>query len=344
MTGGAHAPPFHISRSRQESLYAMKISLTVCALVLILLPFSGFSAPIPVPVTSIVAVVNDDIITSWEVNQAMQPLIREAEKKAPLSDEARRELRANVIAMLIDKKLAEQKIKELNIKVTDDELRQSIEDVKKQNKLTQEALVAALAAQGITYEQYRSQLRDQLERLRLVSQEVKSKIQVSEQEMMDYYWANKSLFTEDESFRARHIFIKIPKNATDEQLNALNAKVEAIWKETQGPADFAALAGKYTEDATAKDGGSLGVFKKGDMQGEFVLVLEQLNPGEVSGVIKTPSGFHIVKLEERIPGRVKSFEEVKSDIEERLYKKKSDERFNQWLAEMKMEATIEIRP
>jgi peptidyl-prolyl cis-trans isomerase SurA len=295
-------------------------------------------------VTSIVAVVNDDIITSWEVNQALQPLIRDAEKKAPLTDADRRELRANVITGLIDKKLAEQKIKELNIKVSDDELRQSIEDVKKQNKLTQEALVAALASQGLTFEQYKSQLRDQLERLRLVSQEVKSKIQVGDLELREYYEANKSLFTEDESYRARHIFIKMPKDATTAQLDALNARVETIWKETQGPADFAVLAGTYTEDATAKDGGSLGVFKKGDMQGEFVQLLERLKPGEVSGIIRTPSGFHIVKLEERIPGRVKSFEEVKPEIEERLYKKKSDERFNQWLAEMKKEATVEIRP
>ena len=309
-----------------------------------LLPFSLCAAPLPVPLTSIVAVVNDDIITSWEVNQAMQPLVREAEKKAPLTDAARRELRSNVITGLIDKKLAEQKIKELNIKVSDDELRQSIEDVKKQNNLTQEALVAALATQGLTYEQYKSQLRDQLERLRLVSQEVKSKIQVGDQEMRDYYEANKSLYTEEESYRARHIYIKIPKNATDEQLDALTARVEAILKETQGPVDFAVLASKYTEDATAKDGGSLGVFKMGDMQGEFVQLLERLKPGDVSGIIKTPSGFHIVKLEERIPGRVKSFEEVKPDIEERLYKKKSDERFNQWLVEMKKEATIEIRP
>ena len=323
----------------------MKISLGILAFALpFLLPFSGYSASIPVPVTSLVAVVNDDIITSLEVNRAMEPIVRESEKKAPLTDAARRELRANVITGLIDKKLAEQKVKELNIKVSDDELRQSIEDVKKQNKLTQDALVAALATQGLTYEQYKSQLREQLERLRLVSQEVKSKIQVGDHEMREYYEANKSLYTEDESFRARHIFIAIPKNATDVQLDALSAKADAIWKETQGTADFAVVAGKYTEDATAKDGGSLGVFKKGDMQGEFVLLLDRLKPGEVSGVIKTSSGFHIVKLEERIPGRIKSFDEVKPDIEERLYKKKSDERFAQWLAEMKKEATIEIRP
>ena len=80
------------------------------------------------------------------------------------------------------------------------------------------------------------------------------------------------------------------------------------------------------------------------MQGEFVQLLDRLKPGEVSGIIRTPSGFHIVKLEQRIPGRVKTFEEVKPEIEDRLYKKKSEERFNQWLVELKKEATIEIRP
>ena len=322
----------------------MKISLQACILLLALLPFTAVAEPFSVSVTRIVAVVNDDIITSWEVDQALQPLLREAEKKGPLSDAARRELRTGVLTGLIDKKLAEQKIRELNIRVSDDELRQSIEDVKKQNRLTQEALVAALAAQGLTYDQYRNQLREQLERLRLVSQEVKAKIQVGDQEMRDYYEANRSLFTEEESFRARHIFIKIPPKATEKELVALAARVEAIRKEALGAADFAALAGRYTEDATAKDGGSLGLFRKSDMQGEFVQVLERMKPGEVSRVIRTPAGFHIVKLEELIPGKVKPFDEVKFDVEERLYKKKSDERFNQWLREMKKDATIEIRP
>ena len=322
----------------------MNISLGACALMMILLPFSATAVASPVTLTSIVAVVNDDVITSWEVDQALKLLIREAGKKAPLSDAARRELRANVITGLIDKKLAEQKIKELNIRISDDELRQSIEDVKKQNHLSQDGLMMALAGQGMTYEQYKSQMRDQLERLRLVSQEVKAKIQIGDQELRDFYETNKSLYTGEESFRARHIFLKIPKNATKTELEALTVKMEVIRREARVPAaDFAALASRYTEDATAKDGGSLGVFKKGDMQGEFAQLLDRLQPGEVSGVVKTATGFHIIKLEERIPGLAKPFEEVKADIEERLYKKKSDERFGQWLAEMKKDATIEIR-
>ena len=321
----------------------MKISLGACALYVILLPFSSHAASLPVPLTSIVAIVNDDIITSLEVDEALKPLVREAEKKAPLPSSARNELRKNVVTGLIDKKLAEQKIKELNIKVSDDELRQAIDDVRKQNNLTQEALLLALAGQGLTFEQYKNQMRDQLERLRLVSQEVRAKIQVGDQELRDYYYANGSLFTEEESYRARHIFIKTPTNPSPGELDATAARVEKIRKETQGSTDFALLAGKYSEDATAKEGGSLGVFKKGDMHGAFVQLLERLKPGEVSGVIKTPAGFHIIKLEERIPGRAKPFDSVKTEIEEKLYKKKSDERFNQWLGEMKKEATIEIR-
>lgn len=321
----------------------MKINRVFCCLLcLALFPLSAFAAT--TLVSKISAVVNDDVVTSLEVEQAMQPILRQAEAKGPVSDASRKELRETVLKGLIDKKLADQKVKELGIKVGDEEIKQAIEDVKKQNGMTQEALIKALAGQELTFEQYRTQLREQLEKLRLVSQEVKAKIQVSEQELRDYYAANTSLLAEDESFRARHIFIKIPKQAPDKELDALNTRVEKIWSETQVPgADFAALASKYSEDASAKDGGSLGTFKKGDMQGEFVQLLERLKPGETSGIIRTQVGFHIVKLEERIPGRTKSFEEVKAEIEDKLYKKKSEERFNQWLAELKKEATIEIK-
>jgi peptidyl-prolyl cis-trans isomerase SurA len=318
----------------------MILSRFIAPLLLLLFPVAAFAFT---PISSIAVVVNDELITTWEIDQALQPLVKEAEKKKPLDDAGRKELRQNVIKSLIDKKLVDQKIKELNVKISDDELRQSIDDIRKQNNMTQEAFVAALASQGLTYDQYKSQLREQLERLRLVSQEVKSKIQVGDQEVRDYYEANKSLLAEDEMFRARHIFIKIPKNASGKELDELTARVEKIWKEAQSGADFAELARKYSEDATAKDGGSLGTFKKGDMQGEFVMLLDRLKPGEISGIIRTSAGFHIVKLEERIPGRIKPYSEVKGEIEDRLYKKKSEERFSQWLANLRNEATIEYK-
>ena len=130
-------------------------------------------------VNAIAAVVNDEIITLNEVEQESQPLIREAEKKSPLDAATRSKLRHTALEHLIDKKILDQKVKELNIKVGDEEIKQAIDDVKKQNNMaSQEVFVSALAGQGLTFEQYRSQLREQIEKLKLVSMEVRSKIQI----------------------------------------------------------------------------------------------------------------------------------------------------------------------
>jgi len=176
-------------------------------------------------VNGIAAIVNDDIITFREVIREARPLINEAEKKEPLDDKARRALHATVLERLIEKQLTDQKIKELGIKIDDDEIRQSIEDVKSQNNnMTQQQLEAALQAQGFSFEQYKVQLREQLERLRLVSIEVRSKVHVSDREAEAYYEANKQKYTEEERFRARHIFIKVDEKAPPAEVRQAMSK------------------------------------------------------------------------------------------------------------------------
>src|SRR5512138_785444 len=141
-------------------------------------------------VNGIAAIVNDDIITIYELNKEYTRILKEEEKKGAVSQEASQKLRSDVLNSMIDKKLIAMKIKELNIVIGEEELRQSIEEIKKQNNLSQEALVAALLSQGLTFDQYKAQMKDQLERLRLMSQEVKSKIQVTDREVRSYYEEN----------------------------------------------------------------------------------------------------------------------------------------------------------
>jgi peptidyl-prolyl cis-trans isomerase SurA len=294
-------------------------------------------------ISGIAAVVNDDVITTADAEREARPALQDAEKKGAVGDDARKGLLKEAVTRLVDKKLVEQKIRELNIRIPEEELRMAIEDVKKQNHLTQEALVSALAAQGLSFDQYKAQLREQMERLRLVSQEVRAKVVVSEQEMREDYDQNAAKMREEESFRARQIFFRLPKSPTPEDLkNAMTQAVE-VQQQARAGGDFAKLAEKYSQDPSAKDGGSLGVFRKNDMIPELQEALETLKPGEVSDLVQTPAGFHIVKLEERIPGRQKSFEEVRAEIEDRLYRKKSEERFNQWVSDLKKEAVIDVK-
>jgi peptidyl-prolyl cis-trans isomerase SurA len=293
--------------------------------------------------SSIAAVVNDDPITTYEVDKEQAVMEKEAEKMSPMAAKDKSQIRDAALNSLISRKLIAQKIKELDIKVTDEEVKQAIEDVKKQNNITQDTLVAALSNQGVSFEEYKVQLKEQLERLRLISQEVRAKIQTSEKELREFYEMHPEKFRKDETFHARQIMFRIPAGASAKETKRIAATASAVLLEARKGADFAELAKKYSDDVSAKDGGDIGSFKKGEMLPEFDSALAKLKPGEVSEPFATASGLHIVQLVERSTGELVPFEKVKSEVEDVLYKKKSEERFNQWLVDLKKGASIDIR-
>lgn len=295
-------------------------------------------------INGIAAIVNDEIITYLELNREFSLVLKEEEKRGAVLPEASVKLKRQVLDSMIDRKLVKQKIKELNIVISEEEVRQSIEEIKRQNKLSQEALTTALIGQGLTFDQYKAQMKEQLERLRLMSQEVKAKIQVGEREMREHYDSNRATYSEEPTYRARHIFLKVDKKASSEEIKKTMAKAADVMIEARSDSDFAALARKYSDDAgAAQDGGDLGTFKKGDMLPEIESAVLTMKAGEVSELVTTPAGFHIIKLEEITAGVVKPYETVKDSIEELLYKKKSEERFRQWADELKKNAAVDIK-
>ncbi len=295
-------------------------------------------------VSAIVAVVNDDIVTTLDVDKELLVMARENGLREPFNAVERTKNWMIAIKRMVDRKLVEQKIKELDIKVSEEEIRQSIEEVKKQNSMSQERLVQALAGQGLSFDQYKGQIREQLERLRLMSQEVKSKVQVTLKEVMEYYQANRSKYGEQELYKARHILFTIPKDASDTDREKVHAKAAKVLLEARGGSDFAELAKKYSEEPNAsKDGGELGSFKKGDLLPEMESVVLKLNPGEISDPLLTKGGLHIIKLEKKFLGDIKPFDDVKGEIEEMLYRQKSEARFGQWVEELRKNAAIDMR-
>jgi peptidyl-prolyl cis-trans isomerase SurA len=294
-------------------------------------------------VCGIAAIVNDDPITTCDVDKEREGFEKGLDATKPLDAAGKAQVRQAVLDSLINKKLIQQKIKELDVKVSDEEVRQAIEDVKKTNNITQENLTEALASRGISFDDYKAQLKEQLERLRLISLEVRSKIQISEKDAREYYAANPGAFQVDEAFRVSQVFFKLSAQATEDERKRVVATAEKVLAEARGGADFAALAKKYSQDPSAKDGGELGYLKKGDILPEIEKSLVSLKPGDISGLIRTPVGIHIMKMEEYRQGKQQSFESVKTEIEELLYKKKSEERFAQWLEELRKNAAIEIR-
>ncbi len=294
-------------------------------------------------ISGIAAVVNDEPITTYEVEKELSAMEKEAGKKVTLDEKGKADMRDAALNSMINRKLIALKIKELDIRVTDEELKLAIEDVKKQNNITQDALVAALNSQGVSFEEYKVQLREQLERLRVVSQEVRAKIQITEKELQDFYREHPENFQSDEILQARQIFFKIPPASSDAETKRITAKAESVLLEARSGKDFAELARKYSDDVSAKDGGDLGIFKPGEMLPEFEIALSKLKPGEVSELFKTASGLHLVRMEGRSHGELLPYEKVKGQLSDRLYKKRSEERFNRWLAELRTNSSVDIR-
>lgn len=293
----------------------------------------------------VAAVVNNEIITFNEVMREAVFLEAEATKKGVLPISERLNLRRTVLDRLIEKHLTEQKAKELGIEIGSDEVRHAIEDVKRQNNnMTQAQLEAALQTQGFSYAQYEAQVREQLERTRLISIEVKSKVNITDQDIETYYNEHLSKFAEEQLLRARHIYIKMDKDADDASVKQAMAKALNILHDAKSGKDFAELARHYSDDPGAiNDGGDLGFFKHGDMLAEFENALMPLKPGEVGELVVTPSGLHVVKLEERSATRYKPLEAVKYEIEEQLYRAKQEARFAQWMKELRSQASVDIR-
>lgn len=303
----------------------------------------------PVPagakrINGIAAIVNDDLITFHDLIRESEPVIRDAERRGLLDDSGRRKLRVSVLDKMIDKLLTTQKVKELGIRIGDDEVRQAIDDVRKQNNMTQSQLEMALRGQGISFSQYEAQIREQLERLRLVSMEVRSKVNVTDKDAQEYYNSHQQEFAEEETFHARHIFVKVDKNGSPEQIRNSMQKALNLLYEARSGKDFAELAREQSDDPAAKkDGGDLGTFKKGEMLADLEQAILPLKPGEVGELVSTPAGLHIVKLEDRSSGKVKPFETVKDEIREKLYRQRQDERFSSWLTELRNRASIILK-
>lgn len=317
----------------------MKKIILLLAALIVLLPVVAAAEK----VSGIAVLVNDEPITTYDIANEQEVLKSGSGDTASMDTPAAKEqLLQAALDSLINKKLIEQKVKELDIKVSDEEVNQAIEDVKKTNNITEERLRAALAARGISFDEYKVQLKNQLERLRLISLEVRSKIQVTEKEIQDYYNAHAANYQVDEAFHARQIFFSIPAGASESQQKKIQEKAEKVLREVKSGADFAELAKKYSDDPSGKEGGDLGFLKKGELLPAFEKALTTMKAGEVSGLVRTPAGIHIIKLVEFREGKTQSFDSVKREVEDQLYKQKSEERFSQWLEGLHKNAAIEM--
>ncbi len=298
-----------------------------------------------VVVDRIVAVVNDDLITLFDLNQTFRPY-EENVKALGYAPEREREtlfkLRADLLNQLIERKLADQVIKNNNIEVSEQEIDAAFERLKEARSLTDDELRAGLAQQGLTLEEYRKNLKQQLLRNKLVNREIKSKIVITEDEIKDYYDAHSEKYAGELKYHIWNIFIRIPEFASESAKRLALEKMEAVVSELKQGRPFESLAVDDPDSPMAPKGADLGLFKLDELSPELQEAVRSMKAGDFSPILKTDVGYQIIYVQKIVETESKSLAAVRSEIHETLYNEAVDNKFQTWLEDLRKRSHIKI--
>jgi parvulin-like peptidyl-prolyl isomerase len=305
----------------------------------------GLVSPSEAVVDRVVAVVNQEIITFSEVEKMSRSLQVEIQTEDRLERRERvQEIFRKVLEKLIEEKLIDQEAKKSGIKVTSKEVEGAIEEVKRRYAVDQENFEKLLAAEGVTLETFKKEIEKQILRTKVINWAVKVEPTAGEKELRDFYQKHIDRYRVNESYRISHILFPIPKDASLEQSREIRKRSQKVLERIKGGEDFGEMALLYSEDPSSrKDGGDMGYFKRGELLPTLEREALRLQVGEVSGVIRTEFGFHIVKLLDRKGGEPPSFEEVKEKVQADYYDREMEKAYLQFLSKLKEKSVIEIK-
>ena len=248
----------------------------------------------------IAAIVNDGLVLKSELDEQMTAVTKRLqEQKVEMPAES--VLRQQVLDRLVLQEIQMQRAKHVGLTISEEQLNGALQDIAQRNKIPFDQLPTALAAQGIDYKQYREAMRRELTLSTLRQRDVIAHINVSPRELEQFMARQQSSAANDE-FNVSHILLSLPEAATPQQLETISHKAQDISERASKGEDFGQLAITNSNSQTALDGGQLG-WRKGNQLPQFILdLVTKMKPGEVSAPVRTPSGFHIVRLYDRRGG------------------------------------------
>ena len=296
--------------------------------------------PMPAEIPAVLARVNGEAIERWEFDNAVKRI--EARAGGPVPPEKRDEVLRGVLDQLVAYHLLAQESRARKIAVTDQELEAQLAQIHKtfpdENAFTQ-----GMAAQGLTPERLREQVRTGLQVTKVITVEIDPKIAVQDAEVSTFYQQNLGRFKQGDSVHASHILFSVPQSATPAQKTEAKAKAQAALKQVRAGADFADIAKAQSQDpGSAPKGGDLGFFPKGQMNPQFEDAAFGTKIGTVSPVVETQFGFHIIKVHERRAPRTAPLTEVAGQIKEFLTQGQREQKLEQFVEQVKAKGKIEI--
>src|SRR3970040_1932556 len=255
--------------------------------------------PRPVVVLDrIVAVVNNEVITRADLDERYRfTTLRLKQQGTPLPP--REALEKQILDRLITDQVQLQLAKETGLRVDDSELDRALQHIQKKNKLPLPQLRATLEKDGVPFPRFREDIRNEIVLSRLRQREVDNRIVVSEGEVESFINAQRGLAGRGEQYHLSHILVTVPENAGPEQIQARRGRAEQALQQLRTGADFRQVAAAFSDAADALEGGAVGWRDGTRPPGLFLDSLKSLQSGEVSPLLRSANGFHILKLNDR---------------------------------------------
>jgi peptidyl-prolyl cis-trans isomerase C len=287
------------------------------------------------------AVVNGVVISQKELAKELdfhlQRFVRQGVK---LSKEQMATLKNKVLENLIDREILYQESQKSGIKVDKKKIDEELSDVKKRFP-SEEEYKKALSTMKISESDIKKDIKEKLAINALIDLKISKKIVVSDKETKAFYDTHPDLFKQPEQVRASHILIKVEPGADQQKKTQAVQKIKKVQKELKDGQEFAMLAKKYSEDkGSSANGGDLGYFARGQMVKPFEDAAFGMKPNEVSDIVETQFGYHLIKVYDKKPGKILTYDEIKDLLTKRLRQEKTQQEVAKYIAELKTAAKI----
>ena len=295
--------------------------------------------PVPATLPAVIARVNGEDVKKEDFDRIIHTM--EARAGQPIPPERRDEILRGAIDQLVVYTLLSQESRNRGIKIPDTEIDAKMTQLRSQFP-TQEKFEAALKERGMSVDSLRKDARIDLSVTKLMEAETGAMPGPSDVEAREFYEKNPDRFKQDESVRASHILVRVDEKADAAAKKKARAEIDAVLKRVKAGGDFAKLAQEHSQDGSASQGGDLNYFPKGQMVPAFDKVAFELKPGQVSDVVTTQFGYHIIKVSDHKPSRVVPFDESAQQIKQFLGEQKKQQHTEAFIESLKKKSKIEV--
>jgi len=310
--------------------------------VLTLSPLAAVSAAHAEVVDKVVAVVNEEPITLYEVDKLMAANLDEIKKAegAGQKKEKFTDYRNMALEKLIADRLIDQQMNQMKLVVTDEDVQKAVNNILQRNSMTKEQLAEQLKQKGMTLDQYMADLRIQLKKVKFMGSVIAPRVKVTDADLDEFFAEHSDKFGNFQSVQMAQIIIPVEATASDADLSAAQSKAKEVYDKAKGGANFEDLGKKYSVNPqTAVPA----IYQVNQLAPQIAEVLSSMKPGEVGEPVRSELGIHVIKLVERKTLAGEEYQSVREQIREKVFEEKIQEELDKYVNDLKAKNYVQIK-